>query len=407
MTNYLQRFQLVSHSAGKQPEPKHKQRAWDDIVPELEDGLKSGNGYELSVVRDKLNRLVDDEHKFRNRDVKIFLLRKFGRSIDFTYPDNVHKSLMVYNVLCVRTGVLAERIQSIDPVQVCASVLRESLESHDFDLDDRFGDAQDLKLACSNMKIPEPVLKFFEYLYNFNPDSYQKAAEAVMSVADPSSEDLNEEEADDIDETNNSDCEQTSDGGLTAQCYRKIQALFQTMFYVHHGGRKRTPMYIMNAEGAHSLGRGGKIFTAIFNRQGLSLSYSELRRYQYDIATYTAQQNSQSVALPAHFDPGEFTSAGFDNWDHEGSNASEHDTVCVLFQDKPRSPRFKPERSNTSVEHGPLAFKGVLPCQILQEFQVPLKKPELPTSFKGSDELYISDESEKKWCFAVAKTHFS
>ena len=50
MTNYLQRFELVSHSAGKQPKPKHKQRACEDIVPELEYGLKSGNGYELSAV---------------------------------------------------------------------------------------------------------------------------------------------------------------------------------------------------------------------------------------------------------------------------------------------------------------------------------------------------------------------
>ena len=64
MTSYLQKFQLVSHSAGKQPEPKHKQHVWDDILPELDDGLKSGNGYGLSAVRDKLNRLADDEHKF-------------------------------------------------------------------------------------------------------------------------------------------------------------------------------------------------------------------------------------------------------------------------------------------------------------------------------------------------------
>lgn len=396
MTNYLQRFQLLNQSAVKQPEPKQKQRAWDDILPELEDGLKRGNGYELSAVRDKLNRLVDDEHEFRNRDVKIYFLKQFGKSIDFTYPSVQHKSPMVYSALNVKTDDLAERIRSMDPLQACASVLRESLESHDFDLDDRFGDAQDLKFACSNMKIPEPVIKFFGHLYNFNPDTYQKAAEAVMSVADPSSENFNEDEAD---ETSNNDCEHKSNNALTVQRCRKIQTLFQTMFYVYHCGRKRTPMHIMIAEGAHSLGRGGKIFTTILNHQGLSLSYSELRRYQHDIATYTAQQNSQSVALPAHFDPGEFTSAAFDNWDHEGSNASEHDTVCVLFQDKPMFPRLKPERSNTFVEHGPRAFKEVLPCQILQDFQMPSKKPDLPTSFKGSDELYTSyiyEESEKK-----------
>ena len=86
----------------------------------------------------------------------------------------------------------------------------------------------------------------------------------------------------------------------------------------------------MNAESAHSPGRGGKILTKILNHQGLSLSYAELRRYQYDIATYTAQQNKDGIALPAHFDPGQFTSADLDNWDHEGANVSEHDTVCVL-----------------------------------------------------------------------------
>ena len=81
-----------------------------------------------------------------------------------------------------------------------------------------------------------------------------------------------------------------------------------------------------------SLGRGGKILTSILNHQGLALIYPELRRYQYDIATYTAQQNKHAVALPAHFDPGELTSLAFDNWDHEGPDVSEHDIACILFQ---------------------------------------------------------------------------
>ncbi len=123
-------------------------------------GLKGGTGYELSAIRDRLNRRVDVEHQFRNRDVKVFLLRHFGSNIDFTYPDDVCKCLMVYSVSCNRPDVLAERIRSIDPIQVCASMLRQSLGSHDFDLDDRFGDAQDLKHACSSMTIPEPVLRF-------------------------------------------------------------------------------------------------------------------------------------------------------------------------------------------------------------------------------------------------------
>ena len=155
-------------------------------------------------------------------------------------------------------------------------------------------------------------------------------------------------------------------------------------------------MHIMNAESAHSLGRGGKILTSILNRQGLALSYPKLRRYQYDIATYTVQQNEHEVALPAHFDPGEFTSSAFDNWDHEGTNVSEHDTVCVLFQDRTSSQRFKPKRSDTLVEHGPQAFKETLPCQILQEFESYVKRANLPRSFKGNAEPYTSDDTETK-----------
>ena len=58
---------------------------------------------------------------------------------------------------------------------------------------------------------------------------------------------------------------QTTDTCLSAQRCRKIQALFQTMYYVHHGGRKRTPMHIKNAVSAHNVGHGGKILTIILN----------------------------------------------------------------------------------------------------------------------------------------------
>ena len=123
MTSYLQRFEKISLSTEQSPELNSKQRAWADIAPELEVGLKCGTGYELSAIRDRLNGLVDVEHQFRNRDVKVFLLRPFGSNIDFTYPDEVCKCLMVYSVSCNRPDVLAEHIRSTDPIEVCATQL--------------------------------------------------------------------------------------------------------------------------------------------------------------------------------------------------------------------------------------------------------------------------------------------
>ena len=62
-----------------------KTLAWNSVVEELNQGLKTGKGYELSVIRDNLNN-KDESCNFCNRDVKTFLMNHFGVKIDFTYP---------------------------------------------------------------------------------------------------------------------------------------------------------------------------------------------------------------------------------------------------------------------------------------------------------------------------------
>lgn len=135
---------------------------------------------------------------------------------------------------------------------------RDEVDEYDFGLEDRFCDAQDLKIACSDMCIPEPVVGFFGHLYNFNPDTYEQAAKVVMTQ-DKLTDELHAVDDDDDDET--SEGNQPWDGKLSISSCRKVQSLFQIMYYVHHCGRKTTPMHIMNAESVHALGRGGKIVT--------------------------------------------------------------------------------------------------------------------------------------------------
>ena len=387
MTKYLYKYD--SRDKASQPKVSEKMRAWNQVAKELEEGLKSGKGYELSVIRDRLNS-IEENSDFRNRDVKVFLMDQFGGKIDFTYPSAVNKSIMVFSV---PNNVLADHIRSVDPVQVCASAMRKALNDYDFGLEDSFCDAQDLKHALSNMNIPEPVLRFFSHLYNFNPTTYTQAAAAVMTEDNLTSE-LSD---DDTDGAHDDDAVQNSqplDGELSVQRCRKVQSLFQTMFYIHHCGRRRTPMHIMNAESVHALGRGGKIVTQTLNHEGLAISYPELRRYQHDLASFTAQHNEVRVALPSHFDPGQFTSGAIDNWDHEGTNVSEHDTVTVLFQDKPPSSTHKPRMSDTQVTHGPQSFTKVLPCQVLSDFHKPLRRRDIPATYEVPDEVYTSSKAD-------------
>ena len=263
------------------------------------------------------------------------------------------------------------------------------------------------------MKLPEPILCFFGHLFNFKPETYADAATKVISGdksftqqddiqddSDEESDNDNDEESYTDEDTVNEDDGNTvnkSSGDISTQRCRKVQSLFQIMYYICHNGRKRTPLHIMCAEFAHSLGRGGKIFTSCLNHMGLSLSYDSLRRYQYDIAAYTTLNNKDTIPLPANFDPGEFTSGGSDNWDHEGENTHEHDLVSVLYQDKPRSARGKPKISDTAMKHGPRAFTDILPCQKLQEFHKPVRRPDVPESFTVKEDTYTSDTSSARY----------
>ena len=109
------------------------------------------------------------------------------------------------------------------------------------------------------------------------------------------------------------------------------------------------------------------------------------------MAAYTATSNENSIALPAHFDQGEFTSGATDNWDHESGNVSEHETVSALYQDKPKSEWCKPRISDTGVLHGFQAFREVLPCQVQKEFYKPARRSDIRDSFIVEDQIYSSD----------------
>ena len=390
MKSYLKTFD--SRDKNVKPKLSQKQVAWNQIVRELEQGLRDGKGYELSVIRDHLNS-INSECKFRNRDVKVYLTIQFGDEIEFTPSYVGPKSMMVFSV---QKNVLAQTIRSVDSIQVCASVIRKALDAHDFGLEDRFCDAYDLKMACTDMEIPEPILQFFAHLYNFKPETYKDAAKSVMTedkVVSETQAEHDEEGCDDDTEEAASDGH-PSNGSLSNSRCRKVQSLFQIMYYVHHCGRKKTPMHIMNSESVHALGRGGKIVTQILNHEGLAVSYADLRRYQHDLAAFTAHHNKAAVALPCHFDPGQFTSGAIDNWDHEGANVSEHDTVTVLYQDKSSSSLCKPKMSETQVTHGPQAFKEILPCQLLLEFQKPVTRPDISPTYAVSNETYSSNEAK-------------
>ena len=116
--SYLRKYENLDITATTKSK---KSIAWDAIVTELVNGLNHGQGYELSVIRDRLNS-IDESCSFRNRDVKVYLINEFGKGIEFSYPANKSKSLMVFRV---SGSQLADQIRTGDAIKQCALELSQ------------------------------------------------------------------------------------------------------------------------------------------------------------------------------------------------------------------------------------------------------------------------------------------
>ena len=181
--NYIQMFKNQSKDKTHSQTLSKKQHVWNEMLVTLENGLLNGKGYELSAIRDHLNsQLSKEDYLFLNRDVKVLLINHFGERIDFAYPDVSQKCMMVFSVDQNKANVLAEKIRSIDPFRVGASVIQRELSNYDFGLTDRFCDAEDLRHSTLNFQIPTSILEFLEVL-NFDTDSYHDAAKNITPLS--------------------------------------------------------------------------------------------------------------------------------------------------------------------------------------------------------------------------------
>ena len=238
----------------------------------------------------------------------------------------------------------------------------------------RFCDAKDLDNAWQKMQIPEPILSFFAVLYNFDKTSYR-------NVLSDKGETSAEEETVGPDEAKTV---------LSQSKCRKMQAMFQILYYNLHNGRKRTPLHIMNSQVIYDTCKSATLIKS-FNRLGLCNSYDELLRFQNDLASFIVENNAHRVPFPSNFDKSQFTVAAFDNFDHNEATLSGiggcHDTVTVLFQKDTFTGYGKPKVSETNIRHGSKSFHFELKCQSLFDYHKPAKKPDIPTGFEVPAEL--------------------
>ena len=203
---------------------------------------------------------------------------------------------MVYSSSLDITDVI-NTLRSLDGVKSAARIIGDKLLNIDFGLQDKFCDAEELKLAWRTTKIPDELLVFFSELFNINKTTLLK---------------------DYYNEDNDIDKTQIDENDSLKSM--KIGSLFQIMFYNLHSGNKRTPLHVMNAVEIYERCKSRELITS-FNRSGLCISYASMKKHRNDLAKLAMISSSESgLPLPSHFSPSVFTISAFDNIDHADKN---------------------------------------------------------------------------------------
>ena len=85
---------------------------------------------------------------------------------------------------------LADTMRANNPIRESAKIIRGLLLQENFDLQDKFRDAHDLKESWKNIVVPEQITIFLSALFNFEP----KGKLSTQSGTDVDCESEDEEE---------------------------------------------------------------------------------------------------------------------------------------------------------------------------------------------------------------------
>ena len=141
------------------------------------------------------------------------------------------------------------------------------------------------------------------------------------------------------------------------------------MYYNIHNGRRRTPLHLMAAHNIYDKFKSRELITSL-NRIGVCIGYNEIQRERKSLAHYTFKEGEDwGVPISSHFVKENFTIAALYNFDHTDRSStsgmlSNHDTVTVLFQEKPEVLPSKPKKSDVCIQQSEQSRK--LPCQELR-----------------------------------------
>ena len=231
LERYLLSFsRLKSESKGKKVSVKRA--AFEKKAEWLSELFSQGRGITLSEIRDMIN---DNSDCFiTNKEVKLYLAGYFGDKVQYCPSNHKNEPLLVFSS-SVSIHDVVKKIRSIDIMKEAGKSIRNVLKDIEFSLQDKFCDAEELKISWENATIPDELATFFSSLFNISRGKLMHKFD-IDSVDECLDVDTGDNYSDDSDDLlcDNTKCDTLSDTKMA-----KVKSLYQVLYYLVHNGKKR------------------------------------------------------------------------------------------------------------------------------------------------------------------------
>ena len=163
---YLQKYMRVAAAPKGPKKSSGKRSLFQSEVDVIRNLLPWGIAIPISDIRDMINEKHGVE-TISNKEVKLFMLEHFQDKIQFCESEQANESLLAFLSDLEMRDVI-QKLRSLNTVKIAAQTIRKCLLEADFDLEDKYCDAQKLNHSWKDMVLPAGLGAFFSVFYNVN-----------------------------------------------------------------------------------------------------------------------------------------------------------------------------------------------------------------------------------------------
>ena len=369
-------------------------------IPYINKILESGDCCTMSDITEFTNSLIEEGEvltsKLRNRDMKDFIISKYGDTIIITANARANESDIFYSSRITAADLLV-KLKNQNLMREAGLQLAKDFDEVDFGLEDSFCDSTELKESWERTRTPDSWLTLCAAFCDY--PKYKLFKSRAQEFTDM----LNDDEVYESDTDNDVNDEENEGPEKEAPCQQeehmkdegystmirdmmsiRIHCLFQMMYYLRTKGRKKVPMHMMVGHNVYARDRSKTILT-IFNRVVACAGYKQIRKARSLLASYAIHlAKNNEVPLPSNLTTEDFTEGMLDNSNYidrsslSGTEMKNYSSGALAQDAMKSNPARKPPVSETGLNASEPLLVDKLPCQIVPNHQKPISRPNLP-----------------------------